>query len=52
MRSAMSQLQLSERAITGFFKLACTIANLAGSVTIQSVHQTAALQYQPKLMLG
>ena len=33
-------------------KLAQTIADLAGSKDIQSVHPAEALQYRPKLMLN
>ena len=54
MRSAMSQLQLSARAYhrTQSVKLSRTIADLAGSEEIQSVHLAEALQYRPKLMVG
>jgi magnesium chelatase family protein len=51
-RTAMSQMQLSARAYHRILKLARTIADLAGSETIQSVHLAEALQYRPKLMLG
>jgi magnesium chelatase family protein len=49
----MSQLNLSARAYhrTQSVKLARTIADLAGSKEIQSVHLVEALQYRPKLML-
>ncbi|HEU0291923.1 MAG TPA: YifB family Mg chelatase-like AAA ATPase [Anaerolineales bacterium] len=52
MRAAMSQLNLSARAYHRILKLARTIADLAGSEDIQSVHLAEALQYRPKLMLG
>jgi len=52
MRSAMSQLNLSARAYHRMLKLARTIADLAGSEEIQSVHLAEALQYRPKNMLG
>ena len=54
MRAAMSQLNLSARAYhrTQSVKLARTIADLAGSEEIQSVHLAEALQYRPKIMVG
>jgi len=52
MRAAMSQLQLSARAYHRILKLARTIADLAGSEEIQSVHLAEALQYRPKIMVG
>jgi len=53
MRVAMTQLNLSARAYhrTQSVKLARTIADLAGTEEIQSVHLAEALQYRPKLML-
>jgi magnesium chelatase family protein len=51
-RAAMSQLNLSARRYHWVFKLAHTIADLAGSDQIQTVHLVEALQYRPKLMLG
>ena len=51
MRAAMSQLNLSARAYHRILKLARTIADLAGSDAIQSVHLAEALQYRPKLMV-
>jgi magnesium chelatase family protein len=52
MRSAMSQMNLSARAYHRILKLARTIADLAGSETIQPPHLAEALQYRPKLMIG
>jgi magnesium chelatase family protein len=51
-RQAMSQLNLSARGYHRVLKLARTIADLAGSDSIQTVHLAEALQYRPKLMLG
>ena len=52
MRAAMTQLNLSARAYHRILKLARTIADLAGSEEIGSVHLAEALQYRPKLMLS
>jgi magnesium chelatase family protein len=52
MREAMTQLNLSARACHRILKLACTIADLAGSDEIKSAHLAEALQYRPKLMMG
>ena len=52
MRSAMTQMNLSARGYHRVLKLARTIADLAGSEQIQSVHLAEALQYRPKLMIG
>jgi magnesium chelatase family protein len=51
MRAAMSQLQLSARAYHRVLKLSRTIADLAGSAEIQSVHLAEALQYRPKMLM-
>ena len=49
MRSAMNQMQLSARAYHRVFKLARTIADLAGEEKIAPTHLAEALQYRPKL---
>jgi magnesium chelatase family protein len=51
-RAAMGQMNLSARGYHRMLKLARTIADLAGSEQIQSVHLAEALQYRPKLMMG
>ena len=53
MRAAMTQLKLSARTYhrTQSVKLARTIADLAGSEEVQSVHLAEAYQYRPKLMM-
>ena len=51
-RQAMSQLNLSARGYHRVLKLARTIADLAGSDEIQSVHLAEALQYRPKLIMS
>jgi magnesium chelatase family protein len=52
MRSAMSQMNLSARAYHRLLKLARTIADLAGSASIQSAHRAEALQYRPKILVS
>jgi len=48
--AAMGQMNLSARGYHRVLKLARTIADLAGSETIQAVHLAEALQYRPRLM--
>jgi len=48
----VSQLQLSALGYHRVLKLARTIADLAGSEAIQSVHLADTLQYRPKLLLS
>ena len=48
MRAAMSQMNLSARGYHRVLKLARTIADLAGSETIQTPHVAEALQYRAK----
>ncbi len=49
LQAAVNQLNLSARAYFRVLKLARTIADLAGSETISSLHIAEALQYRPKL---
>ncbi len=51
LRTAMSRLQLSARAYHRVLKLARTIADLAGSEIITTVHLAEALQYRPRTLL-
>jgi magnesium chelatase family protein len=51
-RAVMTQLNLSARAYHRILKLARTIADLAGSEEIQSVHRAEVPQYRSKLMIG
>jgi magnesium chelatase family protein len=48
----MNQMQLSERGYHRVLKLARTIADLAGSESIQPAHLAETLQYQPKNLMG
>jgi len=50
--AALSQLNLSARGYHRILKLTRTIAHLAGSDEIQSVHLAEALQDRPKLRLS
>jgi magnesium chelatase family protein len=52
MQSAMNQMQLSARGYHRVLKLARTIADLAGSESIQPAHLAEALQYRPKILMG
>jgi len=48
LRAAMQQLQMSARAYHRILKLARTIADLAGSERIETVHLAEAIQYRPR----
>jgi magnesium chelatase family protein len=50
-RAAMGRMNLSARGYHRVLKLAGTIADLAGSDDIQSMHLAEALQYRPKGMM-
>ena len=47
-RAAMQQLQMSARAFHRLLKLARTIADLADSEDIETVHLAEAIQYRPR----
>lgn len=49
LRQAAVKLQISARSYFKIIKVAQTIADLAGSDTIESVHISEALQYRPKI---
>jgi magnesium chelatase family protein len=48
LRAAMQQLQMTARAYHRILKLSRTIADLAGSDRIQTVHLAEAIQYRPR----
>jgi magnesium chelatase family protein len=48
LRAAMQQLHMSARAYHRILKLARTIADLAGSVNIETTHLAEAIQYRPR----
>jgi magnesium chelatase family protein len=48
LRAAMQQLHMSARAYHRILKLARTIADLAGSDKIETVHLAEAIQYRPR----
>ena len=48
LRAAMQQLHMSARAYHRILKLARTIADLAGSDRIETVHLAEAIQYRPR----
>jgi magnesium chelatase family protein len=52
MRTAMNQMQLSARGYHRLLKLARTIADLASSDSIQTIHLAEALQYRAKMSMG
>ncbi len=48
LRAAMQQMQMSARAYHRILELARTIADLAGSDGIETVHIAEAIRYGPK----
>jgi magnesium chelatase family protein len=48
LRAAMHQLQMSARAYHRILKLSRTIADLAGSDSIETAHLAEAIQYRPR----
>ena len=52
MKTAMSQLNLTDRLCHRVLKLARTIADLASSEAIAPQHLAEALQYRPRLGFG
>ena len=51
MKAAMQQMHLSARAYYRIFKLARTIADLAGAENIDNTHLAEALQYRPQVII-
>jgi len=52
MRAAVRQLNLSARSYHRVLKLSRTIADLAGSETVQAPHIAEALQFRPKQVVA
>jgi magnesium chelatase family protein len=50
-KAAMRQLSLSARAYHRTLKLARTIADLAGSTSIEAAYLAEAIQYRPRVLL-
>ena len=51
LRAAMQQLHMSARAYHRVLKLARTVADLADSARIETVHLAEAIQYRPRKTL-